>query len=235
MITRLIDIVFPADTNHHGTLFAGAGLLKMEQAALIAASRHGRTRFAVKSSERIDFLAPAYAGEIIELTARVIKIRPRSLIVVADLFAEALLSGERRHCIRGKFNVAVQTGRSDASTALPAIEMLEDPDSGTLHHSFSGGDPLAAMSKAAFVAATRRCRKTMVIASVRHLEFASHIDAGEIMDVEAEVRKLGNKSVTVEVKAWAENLLSGKRRSSGQGEFVLVAMDGRHKPGPIQP
>lgn len=41
---RLIDMVFPGDTNHHGTLFGGVALAHMDKVAFIAASRHGRAR-----------------------------------------------------------------------------------------------------------------------------------------------------------------------------------------------
>ncbi|MGO4386789.1 acyl-CoA thioesterase [Microvirga sp. 2YAF29] len=69
--TCLIDIVFPGDTNHHGTLFGGIGLAHMDKVAFIAASRHAHVDFVTASCERIDFEAPAHMGEIVELTGRI--------------------------------------------------------------------------------------------------------------------------------------------------------------------
>ena len=66
-VTRLIDIVFPTDVNHHGTLFGGVALSHMDKVAFIAASRHGRAAFVTAACERIDFAAPARQGEMVEL------------------------------------------------------------------------------------------------------------------------------------------------------------------------
>ncbi|WP_026187658.1 hotdog domain-containing protein [Ensifer sp. BR816] len=58
--TTLINIVFAGDTNHHGTLFGGAGLALMDRVTFIAASRFGRVPFVTASCERVDFRKPAY-------------------------------------------------------------------------------------------------------------------------------------------------------------------------------
>ena len=68
---RLIDMVFPGDTNHHGTLFGGVALAHMDKVAFLAASRHGRAPFVTAASQRIDFAAPARAGEMVEASGRI--------------------------------------------------------------------------------------------------------------------------------------------------------------------
>ncbi len=83
-ITSLIDIVFPGDTNHHGTLFGGTGLALMDRVAFIAATCFGRTPFATASFERNDFRQPAHIGHIIEPTARLLKAGHHSLAVDKD-------------------------------------------------------------------------------------------------------------------------------------------------------
>ena len=47
--TRLVDIVFPGDTNHHGTLFGGVGLSQMDKVAFITAARHAPVDFVTAS------------------------------------------------------------------------------------------------------------------------------------------------------------------------------------------
>lgn len=83
-ITSLIDIVFPGDTNHHGTLFGGTALALMDRVAFIAATRFGRTSFVTASCARIDFRQPAHIGQIIETAARPLKAGRRSLAVDKD-------------------------------------------------------------------------------------------------------------------------------------------------------
>ena len=64
--TRLADIVFPGDANHHGTLFGGTGLAHMDKVAFLAATRHGRAPFVTAASDKIDFRAPGRIGEMVE-------------------------------------------------------------------------------------------------------------------------------------------------------------------------
>lgn len=254
--TRLMDIVFPGDTNHHGTLFGGVGLACMDKVAFIAASRHARVDFVTASCERIDFVAPAHLGEIIELTGRVVRVGKRSLGAEVELVAEAPLSGERRLCSRGVFNmVAAGNGANGGSHPLPPLPpsspsspspspsppdgasqeelcMAEIVFPGETSHygSLYGGNALAAMGKAAFIAATRHCRKTVVMASSRRVDFASQIQKGEIIYLAPRVVKVGHSSMTVEVRLSAENPQSGKGRVCGGGVFVMVAVNARHQP-----
>ncbi len=51
---QLIDMIFPCDANHHGTLFGGVALAHMDKVAFLAASRHGRAPFVTAASEKID-------------------------------------------------------------------------------------------------------------------------------------------------------------------------------------
>lgn len=245
--TRLVDIVFPGDTNHHGTLFGGVALAHMDKVAFIVASRHAHVDFVTASCERIDFDAPARLGEIIELTGGVVRVGRRSLSVNVELVAEALLSGQRRRCSQGIFNmVALGEGlktsggrlpplaaaSSVASDELRMVEMVF-PEQTSHYGSLYGGHALAAMGKAAFVAATRHCRKAVVMASSRRVDFESQIQKGEIIELAPLVVSAGQTSMNVTVELWAESLHTGDRRLCGTGEFVMVAVDDRHRPTPI--
>src|SRR4051812_22958002 len=117
---RLIDIVFPGDANHHGTLFGGVALAHMDKVAFLAASRHGRAPFVTGSSEKIDFAAPAQIGEMIEATAHVVRVGTSSLDVEVELTAEAPVSGERRLCTRGRFTLVAIKG-PDTRLPLPPL------------------------------------------------------------------------------------------------------------------
>ena len=68
--SRLVDLLFPGDTNHHGTLFGGAALARMDRIAFIATPRHGRVPFVTASVDHVDFQAPAHVGDLVELLAR---------------------------------------------------------------------------------------------------------------------------------------------------------------------
>lgn len=243
--TRLVDIVFPGDANHHGTLFGGVGLAHMDKVAFIAASRHAATDFVTASCERIDFVAPALIGEIVDLTGRVVRVGRRSLAVEVELSAEALLSGARRLCGRGVFNM-VAVGDGAVAGRLPPLPPDAEPAPGDLrmvgivfpdqtshYGSLYGGHALAAMGKAAFVAATRHCRRTVVMGGSQRVDFLSHVESGQVVEAAPRIAATGRSSMTVEVELWAENLRSGERRICGRGAFVMVALDEDHRPAPL--
>ena len=93
-----------------------------------------------------------------------------------------------------------------------------------------GGQALRMMDTAAFVAATRRARRTMVTVGVEEVAYEAPVRHGEIVEVAAEVSRVGRSSVTVEVEMIAEELLSGSRRRTGRGRFVFVAVDDDGRP-----
>lgn len=241
---QLIDMVFPGDTNHHGTLFGGSALAHMDKIAFLAATRHGRVPLVTACSDRIDFEAPAYAGEMIEATGRVVRVGTRSLDVEVELVAEALVSGERRRCTRGRFTLVAAKGTQaalpplvpadlvEADGKLRMVDMVFPPQTnhyGTLY----GGDALKMMGKAAFIAATRHSRAVIVMAASDRIDFTSPIREGEMTELVAQIRMTGRSSVLVDVALWAEHLLTGERRHAATASFTMVAVDHEGRATPI--
>ena len=99
----MMEVVFPDQTNHYGTLFGGHALRLMDKAAFVAASRYARRTVVTACSERVDFRNAVHHGNLVELTARVVSQGRSSMTVLVDLFAEDLLSGNRQLCAQGKF------------------------------------------------------------------------------------------------------------------------------------
>lgn len=243
---RLVDMIFPGDANHHGTLFGGAALALMDKVAFLAAARHGRAPFVTASSDRIDFAAPARMGEMIDAAARVVRVGNSSLDVAVDLVAEVPTSGERRLCTSGLFTLVAVRG-PDTNLPLPPLTPAPPPDGtgelriadivfpqqtshyGTLY----GGDALKMMGKAAFIAATRHARGVMVMAASDRIDFVSQIREGEMVELTADIRMTGRSSVRVAVHLAAENLLSGERRHAASALFTMVAVDRDGRPSPI--
>lgn len=243
--TTLIDIVFPGDTNHHGTFFGGAGLALMDRVAFIAATRFGRVPFVTASCERVDFKKPAEIGQLVEFTARPIRAGRRSLSVEVEMVAEAIVGRERHLCTRGVFNmVAMPDVETAASYSLPplvedepkgedvGLSMLEIvfPDQANSVGRMFGGEAIAFMTKAAFVAASRHSGRLAVLASSERIDFARPIAIGEIVEAQAHVESVGSSSMTIETVLYSENLLSGERHVTATGRFTMVAVDEQHRP-----
>ncbi|WP_404337029.1 acyl-CoA thioesterase [Sphingomonas sp. MMS12-HWE2-04] len=246
-VVRLIDMVFPGDTNHHGTLFGGVALAHMDKVAFLAATRHGRAPFVTAASQKIDFAAPARAGDMVEATGRVVRVGTRSVDVEVELVAEGPVSGERRLCTRGQFTLVAVKG-PDTRLPLPPLpveraeplpdgvlrmaEMVFPPQTnhyGTLY----GGDGLKMMGKAAFIAASRHARAVMVMAASDRIDFASPIRSGEMVELAARVQRVGRTSLRVAVELWAEDLMNGARRQSATAMFTMVAVDRDGRPTPL--
>jgi acyl-CoA hydrolase len=249
MTIRLIDMVFPGDANHHGTLFGGVGMAHMDKVAFLAATRHARRPFVTASCDRLDFTGSALVGEMVEAIGRVVRVGRSSLTVEVELHAEALLSGERRLCTRGLFHmVAMDRGPDrpplpplaarDAVEAdggwLSTLEIVFPSD--TSHFgSLFGGAALDMMGKAAFISATRHARAIMVMAASRQVDFTAPIKGGDMVELRSRVKATGRTSTTIEVELWGEGPLSGERTRSAVAEFVMVAVNADGRPTPIKP
>jgi len=243
---QLIDMVFPGDANHHGTLFGGVALAHMDKVAFLAASRHGRAPFVTASSEKIDFAAPALAGDMVEVTGRVVRVGTSSLDVEVELVAEAPVSGERRLCTRGRFTLVARRGQG-TRLPLPPLALRDEPGRphalriaemvfpGQTNHygTLYGGDALRMMGKAAFIAATRHAREVLVMASSDRVDFVAPIGGGDMVELVADVKMTGRSSIRVAVELWSEALLTGTRRHAATAQFTLVAVDGKGKPTAI--
>lgn len=118
--TRMVEVVFPDQTNHLGTLFGGHALRMMDMAAAVAAHRHARTTMVTVATDDVEFVHPVRHGEIAELTARPVSSGTTSLTVGVEMVAEDLLSGDRRLCARGRF-VFVALGEDGRPTAVPPL------------------------------------------------------------------------------------------------------------------
>ncbi len=101
--TRIVEMVFPTQTNHYGTLFGGHALELMDKSAFLTASRYARKAMVTACSERIDFKAPVKQGYLVEVIGRILKHGKTSVTVSVQLYGENLLSGERHLCAEGNF------------------------------------------------------------------------------------------------------------------------------------
>ena len=67
-----IDEVFPQDTYAYNTLFGGRLMSIMDTAAGMASSKFAHREFVTGSVDALKFKRPAYQGDLIETTARVV-------------------------------------------------------------------------------------------------------------------------------------------------------------------
>jgi acyl-CoA hydrolase len=96
-----------------------------------------------------------------------------------------------------------------------------------------GGTALAWMDKAAFIAASRYARRTVVTARSEQVDFKLPIRQGQLVETIARVIEVGRTSMQVDVELVAEDLLSGDRELCTRGRFVMIALDSRGRPAQV--
>lgn len=103
--TRLIEMIFPDQANHYGTLFGGNALALMAKAAFVAATRHAGCAVVMARSERVDFTTPIHVGALLELTADVIRCGRSSMTVEVHGLTRSIGGGDPRRVLSGRFEM----------------------------------------------------------------------------------------------------------------------------------
>ncbi len=101
--TRMVFTVFPGDTNHYHTLFGGAAMAWMDQAAFICATRWARRKVVTVHTSEISFKHAVPEGSIVELVARVVKTGRSSMTVRVEMFVEPMDREDRLLATSGEF------------------------------------------------------------------------------------------------------------------------------------
>ena len=96
-----------------------------------------------------------------------------------------------------------------------------------------GGQALAWMDKAAFLAASRHAGGTVVTARSDRIDFTAPVRLGEIVEVVARVHAVGRSSITVRVSLLRESVPGGEQVAATSGEFVMIAVDAGGRPRPL--
>ena len=92
-----------------------------------------------------------------------------------------------------------------------------------------GGRLMSLMDQAAFICASRHCRRNCVTVSVDRLDFLTPARNGHIVTVEARMHFVHRSSMEVGVEVMAEDPITGDRTNPCRALFTLVALgpDGR--------
>ena len=89
------------------------------------------------------------------------------------------------------------------------------------------------MDEAAFIAATRFCRKPLVTVCSDRVDFKESIPAGSIIELVARVEQVGRTSIKVHVDIFVENMYNDNQHKAISGNFTFVALGPDRKPTPV--
>lgn len=107
------------------------------------------------------------------------------------------------------------------------------PNTTNHYDTLFGGTAMHLMDEAAFIAATRFCKKRVVTVSSDRIDFNHAIPAGTIIELIARVSYVGNTSLKVNVKVMVEKMYEEFREEAITGTFTFVAIDEEKNPIPV--
>ena len=123
--------------------------------------------------------------------------------------------------------------RSEHPPTEARLQEMVFPDHTNHLGTLFGGQALAWMDKAAFIAASRYARRSVVTARSEQVDFRLPIRQGQLVDVIARVVEVGRSSMQVDVDLVGEDLLSGERALCTRGRFTMVALDAHGRPAQV--
>lgn len=132
----MTQLIFPSDTNYHGTMFGGKVMEYMDKLAAIASMRHSRKPAVTVSSDSIDFVAPIRVGDVIVVEAYVTWTHRSSMEVYVKVEAENVYTGERKTAVTAFFSF-VALDENGRPTEVPAV-IPETAEERALHASALG-------------------------------------------------------------------------------------------------
>lgn len=129
--STMVQLIFPSDTNYHGTMFGGKVMEYMDKIAAITSMRHARKPVVTASTDSLDFVAPIRVGEVIEVEAFVTWTHNSSMEVFVKVQTENVYTGERKMAVTAFFTF-VALDDSGKSAKVPAV-IPETDEQKSLH------------------------------------------------------------------------------------------------------
>lgn len=127
------DLMLPHQANalRNPSVFGGVIMSMVDRCAALSAMRHAGGQATTLSIDRILFKEPIHVGELVEVRSRVVHVGHTSMSVLADVFAENITTGERRHT-NECWLTFVHLDQSGKPAVVPPL-LLETEEDRTLH------------------------------------------------------------------------------------------------------
>jgi acyl-CoA hydrolase len=98
-----------------------------------------------------------------------------------------------------------------------------------------GGKVMHLVDLAAAMAGMRHARRTIVTASVDHMNFLYPVRIGQLIILRSSVNRAFHTSMEIGVRVMVEDLLTGVQQHTSSAYLTFVALDKDGKPVPIPP
>lgn len=126
------------------------------------------------------------------------------------------------------------TGKPPRVSEVETIELILPNDTNLLGN-LLGGRLMHWIDLAGAVAASRHANSIVATAAVDSLDFRHPIRQGELVILKAKLSWVGNTSMEVIVRAFAEDMISGNVRMTNKAYVTYVALDSNGQPKRVPP
>ncbi len=121
---------------------------------------------------------------------------------------------------------------SASRTVISVVALPRDSN----HYGFVyGGTVMGLVDQAAYAAAIRHARQTVVTVCVGDITFLKRIYVGDVITVRASVNYVGRTSLEVGVRIETERMRTGEVEHVGSAYVTMVALDADGTPVPVPP
>lgn len=127
-IVSNIEVIFPADINHRGTLFGGRLMAWMDKTAYYAAFRFTGCPAVTASVESLDFKVSPAVGDIMDLEAKVIYTGSTSMVIEVSVYRTDVQKGSDRELANTGYFSFVALGNDGKPCPIPSllVETIEE-------------------------------------------------------------------------------------------------------------
>jgi acyl-CoA hydrolase len=124
--SEIVEIVLPNDANLLGNMLGGRVMHLIDIAGALAANRHSNSQVVTASVDYLDFRFPIRVGEWVVLKSSVNRVFHTSMEVGVKVFAENILTGERRHTSTAYVTFVALDTNQQPRAVPPLILKTED-------------------------------------------------------------------------------------------------------------
>ncbi len=119
---------------------------------------------------------------------------------------------------------------------MPQLRVMPMPADANVHGDVFGGWIMAQVDIAGSLPASRRSNGRVATVAVNSFVFRQPVFVGDLLTFYADIVKVGNTSITVNVEVYAErNRLQAETVKVTEATLTYVATDSNRKPRPIPP
>ncbi len=116
-----IEVIFPADINHHGTLFGGQLMSWMDKTAYYSAFQYAKMAAVTASVEALDFAISPVVGDFLDFQGQVIYTGRSSMVVRVQVYRTAVHENNVRRLANTGFFTFVAVDENSKPQPIPPL------------------------------------------------------------------------------------------------------------------